>query len=324
VRHEQICCRLYQADFAGQLEPLRELAALRMRLHGAEDRDTIASSGLLGFVLSRLGQLEEAERIQRQAIESATRLERRTDTPELLKLRNNLANTLSYLGRFADCEAVLRELIADCMRVLGDSHTITLQDEGNLAELQRMQAQFPAALATVDGALARARGRLGATDATWVDLRFKRGRILLGLNDGAAAALELGQLREELLPEIGPAHERVLMIGRFVAQAYELQQDWPAAEREYAAVDAAAAALPGGDWMRWSLRGARGQFLLRRGRYAEAEPLLDEAHARLVELAPKGLECRKLLEERIRLYEATGRATMAEACRAQLGESGAR
>ena len=99
---------------------LRALHEVRRRLRPDGDLAVAMSASDLGNVLSTLDRLEEALVRFREALEIRERLA--PGARATLMERANVADTLNQLGRPAEAEPVLREVLAERERTLGPTH----------------------------------------------------------------------------------------------------------------------------------------------------------------------------------------------------------
>jgi tetratricopeptide (TPR) repeat protein len=107
-------------------------AAIRTRVLGPNNPETLASISNLGAALADQGHYAQAEKIDRETLE----LKRRAlgpQHPDTLITMNNLARNLRQEGRFSEAEKLDAETLNLRRRVLGPEHLLTLASMGNLA-----------------------------------------------------------------------------------------------------------------------------------------------------------------------------------------------
>ena len=117
---------------------------------GPNHPDTLKSLSSLGWVLQHSGHYAEAEKLQRETLES----ERRVfgpDDPETLALDQHLAWTLLSEGHYAEAEKLQRETLDTQRRILGlensetllsmNSLAVTLLRQGRYAEAEKLYRQ---------------------------------------------------------------------------------------------------------------------------------------------------------------------------------------
>jgi hypothetical protein len=129
----------------------REVLRVRKQVLGYGHPETMASAGNLELSLSNQGKHAEAERINREVLR-ARRSGRpgrsggpgrpgrpgrpgssATSTRNTLSSANNLAVSLSGQGKHAEAVLLMRDVLCEQMRVLGEERPDTLTSGGNLA-----------------------------------------------------------------------------------------------------------------------------------------------------------------------------------------------
>ena len=105
----------------------------RTALHGPDDRKTLESMVLLGWILHFEGHDPEAEQLERQALATERRVLGAED-PLTLDTMIKLGGTLVHQGHFAQEEQLAREVIDVTTRSLGPESTLTLQSTNRLGE----------------------------------------------------------------------------------------------------------------------------------------------------------------------------------------------
>jgi serine/threonine protein kinase/Tfp pilus assembly protein PilF len=105
----------------------------RTALHGPDDRKTLESRVLLGWILHFEGHDPEAEQLERQALATERRVLGAED-PLTLDTMIKLGGTLVHQGHFAQEEQLAREVIDVTTRSLGPESTLTLQSTNRLGE----------------------------------------------------------------------------------------------------------------------------------------------------------------------------------------------
>jgi serine/threonine protein kinase len=126
--------RVYQslALYAPAQSLFEHSAAIRTRVLGPNNPETLASISNLGAALADQGHYAQAEKIDRETLE----LKRRAlgpQHPDTLITMNNLARNLRQEGRFSEAEKLDAETLNLRRRVLGPEHLLTLASMGNLA-----------------------------------------------------------------------------------------------------------------------------------------------------------------------------------------------
>ncbi|MCJ1393978.1 hypothetical protein MMC18_006855 [Xylographa bjoerkii] len=104
---------------------------------------TLALRDDLGAVLTMQGKYEEAEQILRQTLETRENvLFQGREDPDVIGTLHNLAGALNPHNRFAEAEAINREILASSQKVMGKEHPDTLTIMNNLAEVLAGQGKY--------------------------------------------------------------------------------------------------------------------------------------------------------------------------------------
>jgi non-specific serine/threonine protein kinase/serine/threonine-protein kinase len=126
-------------------KPLVERSlALRRKLLGNDNVDTLRSMTAVAAVYTYQGQRKEAEPYLREALEGR----RRTlgnDDPATLGAQHNLAGLLGEEGKTKEAEAYFREALPRMRKVLGNNDDVTLNTISNLGSLLQEEARYPEA-----------------------------------------------------------------------------------------------------------------------------------------------------------------------------------
>ncbi|KAG8829158.1 hypothetical protein FRC18_009510 [Serendipita sp. 400] len=122
--------------------------------------DTVLALGNLASTLRDRGELEEAERIQRDVLASRVEI-LGPRHPDAVKAMSNLAYTLHSRGQLEEAEKMQREVLALRIEILGPRHpdtllamndlATTLQNRGRLEEAENMQRKILSQRAEVLG-----------------------------------------------------------------------------------------------------------------------------------------------------------------------------
>jgi serine/threonine protein kinase/tetratricopeptide (TPR) repeat protein len=259
---------------------LEEAYRTSRRVYDEDHENTYRAMGALGTFLREGRDYESAERVLRTALKGHEEA-RGPDHPWTIAIKRELTRVLHEMGRDADAEPVLREILASKQRRYGPDHGDTL-------------------LVLID---------LGVT------------LHALGRDDEAEA------FYLEALPGVrrafGDEHPATVRLLRNLATVCLVMERYDEAElyaRE--AVERGRAVL-GGDANsvieRGSLLVRLGQALVGQGRTAEAEEAFVEAVELLRRIDPRMPWTRMAAEELVALYEASGRAEVAEELLRNLG-----
>ena len=98
---------LHQGKDAEAEPMLRKLHEVMMRVHGAEDPDTLTVAGNLAWCLSEQGKYTDAERINRE-VHGVEKRVLGAEHPGTLMSASNLASSLSNQGKRAEAEQIGR------------------------------------------------------------------------------------------------------------------------------------------------------------------------------------------------------------------------
>ncbi len=120
-----------------QSQPLLEKAvAIRLRLLGAENPDTLRSQGTLAWSLAYQSKPADAERMLRETLQTQRRV-LGTENADTAATMNHLAGAILFQGHFPESDKLNRETLDIRRRILGPEHELTLQSMFNLSlELQ--------------------------------------------------------------------------------------------------------------------------------------------------------------------------------------------
>ena len=283
--------RTSRGDAASAEAPAREALEIRRKLHGERHEKTAAAWNRLGTVLQARGDLTGAEAAERKAVDID-----RAVAPESAGLAEALNDLAVTLGTKGDARAALelhRESLAIARRAHPGAHPDVAEALSTLAsdvwDADRDAAQ---AQALYEEALAMRRALFGAEhpDVTWT--LYNYAFMLMEKGDFARAeelSREALRGRGTTLPDEHPMVAGTLQL---LALCRPGQEDPAGAEpllRESLALRERA--LPPDHWLIASSRSLLGESLARRGRLAEARPLLETGYeglrAKLGEDSPR-------------------------------------
>ena len=138
-------------------------------------------------LLGTMKQYAEAETLQREAI-AIGRQVLGADTLTVANLTNNLAVTLTSLGRLADAERAFREAFDQHVSLLGEHHWRVRNIARNIGRILSLQQQYDEALPWMDRAdRDRRRPRRQSEDPGLEGMRAQRAWILFRLGRRAEA-----------------------------------------------------------------------------------------------------------------------------------------
>ncbi|KAG8823119.1 hypothetical protein FRC17_009403 [Serendipita sp. 399] len=103
-----------------------------LQIFGPRHLATISSMGNLASTLYNRGQLEEAEKLDREVLELSIEI-LGPKHPDTVTAMGNLALTLHYRGQLEEAEKLDREVLELRIEILGQKHPDTVRVMGNLA-----------------------------------------------------------------------------------------------------------------------------------------------------------------------------------------------
>jgi len=213
---------------------LTDAVAIRRRILGPENPDTLRSMQSLSHVLTQEGQYAEAEKLARQTLEIRSRVLGPED-PDTLVSKSQLASILYNEARYPEAEKLAQEALDAQRRVLGPDNPNTLWSMDMLASVYYDEKRLPEAESLYREGLEIRRRVLGPDHPD-----------TLALMDGYATTLAVENRRDEaekLLREtldirrrvLGPDHRDTLMSMNNLANLLFMEGHYPEAgtlERE--------------------------------------------------------------------------------------------
>jgi tetratricopeptide (TPR) repeat protein len=192
--------------------------------------DLVVAASMSARALWRSGSLAAAEKLARGSLDAAGRLG--NDHPAALTARSQLAQVVG-LSRYAEAEDMIRELIPDQQRVLGDEHHDTMAAQRVLARLTGLQGRYQQAERMYRQLLADGRRRLGNEHPETLATRFG----LAGIVERLGKCAEAEQMFRELLADqeriLGQDHQECLEIRSGLIRAIENQYRYAEAEQAF-------------------------------------------------------------------------------------------
>jgi tetratricopeptide (TPR) repeat protein len=132
----------YQQGKHAESETLyREVLAVRRRVLGPEDPDTLMTACNLANTLYSQGKRAGADTLYREVLEVQRRV-LGPEHPDTLRTAGNLAAALDDQGKHAEAETLHREVLVVRQRVLGPEHPSTMTTAGNLAASLYSQGKY--------------------------------------------------------------------------------------------------------------------------------------------------------------------------------------
>ncbi len=265
-----------KGEYARAEPLLKEALGMQRRLLGEEHPQVAETMNNLGSVISRLGRDAEAEPLQRDALALLRKI-RGPDHPRVATLLNNLGLMLYARGDTGGAEPLLRESLQIRRARLAALHPDLAQSLSNLGLLLHNTGRLAESEQLYQEALAIRRKTLGREHVLIVQSLNNLGQLLQTRRQFAPAE---ALLRESLAMGRklqGPAHPAVAISWNNLASLLE-EMGKPEAEADYRqALAIRRKSLPATHpHTAYTLVGL-GQYLVDRGKLAEAEPLLEEA-----------------------------------------------
>jgi tetratricopeptide (TPR) repeat protein len=255
----------------------RHVLAVRERLLGPEDLDTLSAANSLAGAMLKLGGYAEAESLYRRTLEAHERLCGVYDVRTLMSVAG-LGLSLFHLGEYKEAEPCLKRALAASERVLGEEHPSTLTSVNNLALLYERQGRYAEAEPLYQRTLAARERVLGEKHPdTLVSVDN-----LAGLHESQGRYAEAEPLYRRALTALervlGEEHPSTLVSVNNLAGLYATQGRYSEAEPLYQRALAARERVLGKDHPSTlvSVNNLAGLYESQ-GRHAEAEPLSKRA-----------------------------------------------
>jgi tetratricopeptide (TPR) repeat protein len=276
----------------GLLEPARDLLGRAHRAtvtaFGPQSMDAALALDRLAVAAEDLGDLQEAERLGREALGLLERTGR-SDSPEAVQVRGDVARVLQSLGQSAPAEALYREVLAAQRRLEGDRSAAVAATLNNLGVLLGQRGDWAAAAPLHREALDAIRAVRGPEHPEVAAAMSSLGGVLEETGDVAGAEglyRDSLEMRRKLLGREHPdvARSRYALAGL-------LQQHGNPAEALAQCHEVLALrgrTLPDAHPMLAACQQVAGLSLVALGRAREAEPLLRESLALRRRALPPG------------------------------------
>ncbi|MGZ3480327.1 MAG: tetratricopeptide repeat protein [Myxococcaceae bacterium] len=211
------------------VELLQRAVAVRTRVLGVDDPDTLRSSSKLGATYTRSARYPEAERVLANALDRSRRVNG-PDHPDTLGMLGNLGTLAMFQGRFAHAEELDRRVLEGRRRVLGAEHPDTLTAMNNLALVVADQGRLEEAEPLHRQVLGVRTRVLGSEHPDTLASMNNLGLLLRNQDRAAEAEALFRQTVEIRLRVLGPEHPDTL--GSVSNLANTLMDQHRAAEAE--------------------------------------------------------------------------------------------
>jgi eukaryotic-like serine/threonine-protein kinase len=257
----------------------RQALAIRQRVLGEDNPETLTSINDLGAVLEQQGKWPEAEKYYREALEKRQKLFG-PDNEDTITSMGNLGNFLRARGNYKEAEPLLRGTVDGCKRVLGETNRSTFIAMNTLGFLYISQGKLADAEPLWRDAYEKGRRALGEDDPD----------VLAWINNLAGLLQAQGKVKEAepYFQESVAKHRRIRgedhpnTIKAIGAQAGNLMRQGRYAEAETLyreALEKSRRVLGNDHRETWVCMNSMGTLFTQEGRLTEAEPYLREVLA---------------------------------------------
>lgn len=261
---------------------LRQVAEWNRRERGEDNRSTLGSINSLALALKRHGRLDEAIPLYEDIVRLGTRQLGQEDL-DVLNYRNNLARAYHETGRVTEAIPILQDVMMRRKRILGMEHQDTLTSMNNLALAFLDDAKPAEAIALLEAVVELGAEAYGATHPYQLLSITSLGRAYLERDQPERAEELLAENWPRMQAEFTSRHRPALVNGLLLGESLVRLEEWERAEEVLTEVAADFEAEFPDEYLSAQARGLLGAVFLARGRYPEAEPLLVDSAARLLE-----------------------------------------
>jgi tetratricopeptide (TPR) repeat protein len=267
-------------DLKAALPLMQSAVAMQRKLRGNEPHPDLAEAiNDLALLHQLMGNYDESEKFYLESMAMKRRLYG-DKHPEIANALENLASAMQDKGDLARAEPLYQQALAMWRALLGDTHPEVANALHNLASLQYDRGDTRQALATQRESLAIYRKVFPQDHPTVAFVLNQIGFWLTMSGDYSEADLDIQEalaMRRRLLGDGNPgvASSEVVLATLQVAQHHYAE----ALESARGARDIYTAALSANHWRTAVAMSAQGAALTGLGRYAEAEPLLNQSAA---------------------------------------------
>lgn len=273
-------------DPTGALEQMIEVVAAMERVAGEASPDTALAVGDLGRLFVETGQIEEAERTLRRAID-LTRASLGPRHPELLTQRDHLGALMTDMGRFAEGETILRELLEDRRAVFGAESPTVAYTITTLANVVQKQGKHEEAIALLRESLAIRRACLPPDHPSLLINLANLATALIGSGKSEEALPLLRETVAKQLEVLGEESPKVLVSMGTLAYALEDLDEFDEAESILRRIVEIGRRLPPArEAETLSNFNNLAMLLWKRGKLVEAEAVFAETVARALAALP--------------------------------------
>jgi tetratricopeptide (TPR) repeat protein len=192
--------------------------------------ELITTASTSARALWRSGSVGAAERLADASVKAAGRLAE--DHYARLAARSQLVEAVA-LTRYHEAEEMLRQLLPDQQRILGDEHPDTMASRRILARLTGLQGRYQQAERMYRQLYAHCRRRLGNEHPETLAVRFGYAGMVERVGKYPQAEQMLRDLLTVQQRILGEDHQECLEIRSGLARTIEDQHRYPEAEQIY-------------------------------------------------------------------------------------------
>lgn len=159
-----------QRDWEGEEALFSQVYETKMATLGIGNRSTLATMGNIALVTRYLSNLENAERLNRQALATRENI-LPPEHLDVLKYLSNLATVLQARNKLEDAESMAETCLRRTLKALDGNHPETFTSMHNLASIYQDRGKYPDALSLYVAArqLKEARPSFGLTHILTLD-----------------------------------------------------------------------------------------------------------------------------------------------------------
>jgi tetratricopeptide (TPR) repeat protein len=224
---------MHEGNFEKALQLTRQNAQAYERVFGPDDLDSINELQNVALVLGAVGNYAEAETNVREALKRYDRTDK-SDDENALNGINSLALYRQYQGDAPEAEHLLMEAYPRAVRLLGQSHPLTLHLQFRLARVLAEEGRLVEAEDLARKTLAVRQQVLQRDSAGAATAMLLLGRILVERaqsNQLEEAESLLRQARVIFIERLTPKPELPAATENWLGAIQLVRRDFPAAER---------------------------------------------------------------------------------------------
>ncbi|KAJ6133755.1 hypothetical protein N7523_000077 [Penicillium sp. IBT 18751x] len=224
----------WYAQECGNIPDSQEMAFMsrkyRMKILGAEDKNTLRSTAMLATAYRLRGRWKEAEQLDVQVMEtSKTKLG--ADHPDTLSSMANLASTFRNQGRWKEAEQLDVQVMETSKTKLGADHPDTLSSMANLASTFRNQGRWKEAEQLQVQVIETSKTKLGADHPNTLSSIANLASTFRNQGRWKEAEQLDVQVIETSKTKLGADHPDTLLSMANLASTYWNQGRWKEAEQ---------------------------------------------------------------------------------------------